>query len=260
MPDILSIDMTLLDWGIFLVAGITTGIINTLAGSGSLITLPIFIFVCGLPAPIANGTNRIGVLLQSGVGLATYVKSGKETFDGASWLVTPTILGAILGAFIAVELNEETMNLVLGALMVGMFFVLLMKPSRWIHEHPVATYKNRQPLTIGAFFMIGVYGGFIQAGVGIFLLMGLVLISRYRLSSGNGIKLLIVFLYCIPSLAVFFWFDQVHIGYGLAMAVFQAFGAWLAVRWVIHFKNADVWIHRLLILIVAVAASKFLIW
>ena len=65
MPDILSIDMTLLDWGIFLVAGITTGIINTLAGSGSLITLPIFIFVCGLPAPIANGTNRIGVLLQS---------------------------------------------------------------------------------------------------------------------------------------------------------------------------------------------------
>ena len=134
--------MTLLDWGIFLVAGITTGIINTLAGSGSLITLPIFIFVCGLPAPIANGTNRIGVLLQSGVGLATYVKSGKETFDGASWLVTPTVLGAILGAFIAVELNEETMNLVLGALMVGMFFVLLMKPSRWIHEHPVATHKT----------------------------------------------------------------------------------------------------------------------
>ena len=217
-------------------------------------------FLCGLPAPIANGTNRVGVLLQSGVALATYRKSSSTIFDGASWLVTPTVLGAIVGTFIAVELDEETMSLVLGGLMVFMFFVLLLKPSKWIHEMPVAHHRRKHPLTILAFFLIGIYGGFIQAGVGIFLLVGLVLISRYRLSSGNGVKLLIVFLYCIPSLAIFFWFDQVHLGYGLAMAVFQALGAWIAVKWVIHFQRADIWIHRLLIVIVAVAASKFLIW
>jgi len=257
LPDIWSIDLSFWEWVLFVVAGIVTGIINTLAGSGSLITLPIFVFVCGLPAPLANGTNRVGVLLQTGVGLATYRKSGKASFEGGTWLVVPTVLGAIAGSLIAVELNEETMHMVLGGLLVFMLVILIAKPSRWIHEMPVDLLKNRHPLTLLAFFIIGLYGGFIQAGVGIFLLAALVLISRYTLTSGNGMKLLIVFLFGIPSLAVFLWYGQVHMGYGLAMAVFQAFGAWLAVKWVIHFKNADVWIHRLLILIVAVAALKF---
>jgi uncharacterized membrane protein YfcA len=257
LPDIWSIDLSFWEWALFVVAGIGTGIINTLAGSGSLITLPIFVFVCGLPAPLANGTNRVGVLLQTAVGLTTYKKSGRASFEGATWLVLPTISGAIVGSLIAVDLDEDTMHMVLGVLLLFMLVVLIAKPSRWIHEMPVELHRNRHPLTMLAFFAIGLYGGFIQAGVGIFLLAALVLISRYTLSSGNGMKLLIVFLFGIPSLAVFFWYGQVHLGYGLAMAVFQAFGAWLAVKWVIHFKNADVWIHRLLIVIVAAAALKF---
>jgi len=253
-----SIDLSAWEWALFVVAGVLTGIINTLAGSGSLITLPIFVFICGLPAPIANGTNRIGVLLQSGVGLATYRAVKKDVFEGAPWLVVPTILGAIVGSLIAVDLDEATMNAVLGGLLLFMLIVLLVNPGRWIHEMPVDHTKSKHPLTLLAFFVIGIYGGFIQAGVGVFLLAAMVLINRYSLSAGNGMKLLIVFLYCIPTLGVFIWFDQVHFGYGLAMAVFQAFGAWMSVKWIVHFKNADVWIHRLLILVVAAAALKFL--
>jgi len=254
----LGIDLSAAEWLLFLVAGIGTGIINTLAGSGSLITLPIFVFICGLPAPVANGTNRIGVLLQSGVGLATYRKRDALDLAGTPHLLVAIILGAIVGAFIAVDLNEETMNFVLGGLMAFMLVVLILKPSRWIHDQPMDPARSKHPLSLVAFFLIGVYGGFIQAGVGIFLLAGLVLISRFTLRSGNGIKLLVVFLYSIPSLAVFFWFDQVHIGYGLAMAVFQALGAWIGVRWIVQFENADVWIHRILIVAVAAAAFKFL--
>lgn len=258
MDGFLGIDLSTAEWLLFLVAGVGTGIINTLAGSGSLITLPIFVFICGLPAPVANGTNRIGVLLQSGVGLATYRKRGVLDLAGTPRLLTAIIAGAVVGALIAVDLNEETMNLVLGILMVVMFIVLILKPSRWIHDQPVDTARSNHPLSLLAFFAIGVYGGFIQAGVGIFLLAGLVLISRFTLKSGNGIKLLVVFLYSIPSLAVFFWFDQVHIGYGLAMAVFQALGAWIGVRWIVQFDQADVWIHRILMVAVAAAAIKFL--
>ena len=259
MPDLFSIDLSLLDWIIFMVAGVVAGIINTLAGSGSLITLPIFVFLCGLPAPIANGTNRVAVLFQSAVGLRAYQKSGAVSFEGSIWLVIPTVIGAILGSLVAVDLSEETMNLVLGLLMVFMMIVLLIKPSKWIHDLPVATHRNKHPLTITTFFLIGVYGGFIQAGVGIFLLAGLVLISQYTLRSGNGVKLLIVLIFAIPTLAVFLWFNQVHLGYGLAMALFQAIGAYLAVKFVVHIKNADLWIHRLLIAIVAVSAVKFLL-
>jgi len=257
--ELFSFDLSVVDWIIFAVAGVVTGVINTLAGSGSLITLPIFVFLCGLPAPVANGTNRIGVLIQSGVALQTYRKTHATSFEGSIWLVIPAVAGALIGSRFAVDLDEETMRTVLGLLMLFMMVVLVVKPSRWLHEQPVDLHRGKHPLTLAVFFLIGVYGGFIQAGVGIFLLTALVLINRYSLSSGNGIKLLIVLAYGIPATAIFFLHGQVHIGYGLAMAVFQGSGAWLAVKWVARFEDADKWIHRLLILIVAISAAKFLL-
>ncbi len=241
----------------FAVGGILAGVINTLAGSGSLITLPIFVFICGLPAPVANGTNRIGALIQSAVGLRGFQRKGITSFEGAWWLVIPSIAGAIVGSRIAVGLSVEAMNYAIGGLMVFMFFFLLVKPGRWLHEKPRDLARNRNPLTLLVFFGIGIYGGFIQAGVGIFLLAGLVLAAGYTLRSANGVKLLIVFVYCIAALAIFFYHDQVHLVYGFAMALFQAIGAWLAVRFVARVPDADVWIHRLLVLIVAVAAVRF---
>lgn len=257
MEDLFTLDLGLAETLLFAVAGIVTGIINTLAGSGSLITLPIFIFLCGLPAPVANGTNRIGALIQSAVAVRSYQKSGAASFEGTGWLVAPAVLGAILGSQIAADLNEQVMNYTIGGLMVFMLLVLLVKPKRWIRASEVDQKRLKSPTSLVVFFLIGVYGGFIQAGVGIFLLAALVLVSKYSLSAGNGIKLLIVLAFSIPALIVFFLHNQVHIGYGIAMAVFQSVGAWLAVRFVAQVPNADIWIHRLLILCVAAAAIKF---
>ena len=257
MHDLFTIDLSFWNAVLFVAAGVLTGVINTLAGSGSLITLPIFIFVCGLPAPVANGTNRIGALLQSAVAIQAYRRTGMASFEGVAWLVVPAILGAVVGSRIAAELDARVMNYTIGGLMVFMLLVLLVNPARWIRESAVDQARLRSPLSIVVFFLIGMYGGFIQAGVGIFLLAGLVLVSQYSLRAGNGVKLLIVFAFTIPSLIVFFLHDQVHIGYGLAMAVFQSAGAWLAVRYVVRLPRANVWIHRLLVAIVAAAAVKF---
>ncbi|MBK8968983.1 MAG: sulfite exporter TauE/SafE family protein [Lewinellaceae bacterium] len=257
MDSLFQFDLTVAETLLFIVGGIATGIINTLAGSGSLITLPIFVFLCGLPAPVANGTNRIGVIFQTIVGVRGFKKMGITSFTGSTWLIVPSVAGAIVGSRIAVELNEKWMDYTLGALMVFMFFVLLLKPERWIRESEADTRRNRHPLSILSFFLIGVYGGFIQAGVGIFLLAALVLIGNYSLRAGNGIKLFIVLVFSLPALAVFLWYDQVHLGYGLAMAVFQSIGAWLGVRFVARVPDANVWIYRLLLAIVAVSAIKF---
>lgn len=259
MDTLFQIDLSLVEWLLFIVGGIATGVINTLAGSGSLITLPIFVFLCGLPAPIANGTNRIGVVIQTIVGVRGFQKRRLTSFAGAGWLIGPSVLGAIVGSRIAVELDEKWMNYSLGALMVFMFFVLLLKPERWIRESEVDMRRRRHPLSLLSFFLIGVYGGFIQAGVGIFLLAALVLVSNYSLKAGNGIKLLIVLAFSIPALFIFLWYNQVHFGYGLAMAVFQGLGAWLGVRFVAQAPNANVWIYRLLLAIVAVSAFKFFV-
>lgn len=259
MDTLFQFDLSLAEWLLFIIGGIATGVINTLAGSGSLITLPIFVFLCGLPAPVANGTNRIGVVIQAMVGVRGYSKMDANSFVGSTWLIVPAVFGALLGSRIAVELDERWMNYTLGALMVFMFFVLLLKPERWIRESAADTRRNRHPLSVTSFFLIGVYGGFIQAGVGIFLLAALVLIGKYSLRVGNGVKLLIVLAFTLPAFFVFLWYNQVHLGYGLAMAVFQGFGAWLGVRFAAQVPNANVWIYRLLIAIVAVSAIKFLL-
>lgn len=252
-------DLSPTGWILFAVAGVFTGIINTLAGSGSLITLPIFIFLCGLPAPIANGTNRIGVLIQSIVGVYSFQRSGKLETKGAPWLLVPIVLGGILGAVVATDLNEQAMNYTIGGLMIFMLFTLLLDTKRWIKESDVDVSRNKKPLSLLIFFAIGFYGGFIQAGVGIFLLAALVLAARYSLVAANGIKLLVVLVITVPALVIFIGYGQVHFIFGLLMAVFQAIGAVIGVRVIAKIPNANVWIHRLLIVIVIVSAAKFFV-
>ena len=252
----MTFDLSLLDFLLFAFAGVSCGLINTLAGSGSLITLPVFIFICGLPAPVANGTNRVGVLFQGMVGAHGFFKRDPASFDGIWWLVVPSVLGAIAGSRIAVGLDEQTMNYTLGGLMIFMFFVLLFKPERWIRESAPDAGRRRHPLTLFAFFLIGIYGGFIQAGVGIFMLACLVLVGKYSLRAANGIKVLLVAIFTLPALAIFVYYDQVHWVYGLLMAVFQSFGAWLGVQFAARVPNANVWIYRLLLVVVAVSGVK----
>lgn len=258
IDNFLQADLSVWQWIMVILAGILTGIINTLAGSGSLITLPIFIFLCGLPAPVANGTNRIGALFQSATGVYGFWKSGVANFSASQWLVVPAILGAMLGAWIATTLDKESMFQAIGFLMVFMLVVLIVNPRRWIRESDASSSQNKRPLSIFIFFVIGIYGGFIQAGVGIMLLAGLVLMARYNLITANSIKLLIVLLFNIPVLAIFLWYNQVDIGWGVVMAICQSIGAVIGVRFAARVPNANVWIHRLLIIIVCVSAIRFL--
>lgn len=245
---------------LFAIAGVVAGIINTLAGSGSLITLPIFMFLCGLPADIANGTNRVGIIFQSAIGLRGFQKSAKVNYENSTWIVAPAVLGALIGAWLASEMSAKQMKLVIGGLMVVMLAVLLINPKRWIRESDPETRNNKRALSILIYFAIGIYGGFIQAGVGIFLLAAIVLVSKYSLKDGNGIKLLVILAFAIPTLAVFCWHNQVHFGYGIAMAVCQSIGAVLGVKFATKVPNANVWIHRLLIAILIVAAAKIFLF
>lgn len=245
-----------LTWLLFAIAGITAGVINTLAGSGSLITLPIFMFLCGLPADIANGTNRVAVIFQSAIGLRGFQKSGEVNYADSGWIVIPAVAGALIGAWLASEMSARQMTNVIGGLMVVMLVVLTVNPKRWLRESDPSTRNNRSIGSLLAYFAIGIYGGFIQAGVGIFLLLTLVMVSKYSLKEANGVKLLVVLGFAIPTLVVFVLNNQVHFAYGLAMAIFQSIGAVVGVQCATRIPNANVWIHRLLIVILMAAATK----
>jgi uncharacterized membrane protein YfcA len=257
--DWLSVDLNGWQILLFMVVGILTGIINTLAGSGSLITLPIFIFMCDLSPSVANGSNRIGVFLQSLVATNKYVKEKPGLFNNSWGLFIPSIIGSLIGSKIAVDIDEKTMNYTIGFLMVFMLFLLILKPEKWLIADKKTTKNELGLLSIATYFFIGFYGGFLQAGVGFFLMAGLVLVSKYSLSQSNGLKLALVLAFTAPALLLFMYYGKIHYGYGILMGIFQSIGAWLGVNYITKIPNANTWIYRLLIVIVFASAIKFFI-
>jgi len=210
------------------VAGFVAGFINTLAGTGSLITLPVLILL-GLPATVANGTNRLGVLMQNIVAVTTFRNRGALDITGSWKLVVPAVVGSVLGARLAVDIDQRMMRNVIGVLMLVMLGIMLLKPERWIAEH-ASPRAPRLSIEVPVFFAIGVYGGFLQAGVGIFLLAALVLGAGFNLVGANGVKNLIVLAVTVVAIPVFMLHDQVQWTLGLLLGTGQAVGAWVAAR------------------------------
>lgn len=241
-----------------LVGGTIAGIINTLAGSGSLVTLPILVFL-GLPAHIANGTNRVGILIQSAVGVATFKKQGALELKGTGWFLIPALIGASIGALVATDIGEAATNLTIGILMVIMFVLTLIEPKKWLREVSERT-QGRPPMwLLLVFVVIGFHGGFLQAGVGVTLLVGLVLGAGFSLVEANGVKMMIAFCFSGVALILFGMKGMVHWPFGLLMAVGQALGAFLAARYLSSKPEAAVWVRRLLLVVILIGIGRFLI-
>jgi uncharacterized protein len=229
-------------------AGALAGFVNTLTGSGSLVALAALVFA-GLPAPVANGTNRLGVLVQSLVGAATFWRRGKLHVPGSGWFMAPAVVGAGLGAWLATDLDQVLMERVLGGVMVLMLGIIIYKPQKWLREKSEAA-QNRTLLNALIFAAVGFYGGFIQAGIGIFLMVALVLNAKFNTQEATVLKITIVLLLTVPALLVFVGHGQVHWQYGLALAAGQSLGAWLAARFALGHPQAALWTHRLLVAVV----------
>lgn len=237
------------------VAGFAAGFINTLAGSGSLITLPLLIFL-GLPANVANGTNRVAILLQNTVAVTSFRRQKMLNWRRALILGAPAALGAIVGAQIAVDLDEQTMRHVIGILMVIMLVVVIVRPKRWLEGRMAADGERTTIVQMITFFGIGMYGGFIQAGVGVFLLAGLVLSAGYDLVRANAVKVLIVLCFTAFALVIFVLNDQVDWFIGLILALGNMSGAWIASRMAV--KRGAKFVRWLLIAVLIVSAVMLL--
>ncbi|MCW5877998.1 MAG: sulfite exporter TauE/SafE family protein [Anaerolineales bacterium] len=225
-------------------AGFICGVINTLAGSGSLISLPILIFL-GLPAPVANGTNRVGILLQNLAAGWSFKQSRVLDLRGALVLSVPAVLGSILGASVAVNLNEELMERVIGAVMLLMLVILILRPERWLQGSLLELASRLDWKQSASMFVIGAYGGFIQAGVGVFLLAALVLSVGYDLVRANAVKIIIILAFSLSSLLVFSNNSQVDWGMGLLLGLGNMLGGWVAARLAVN-KGAN-WVRWVVI-------------
>jgi len=230
--------------------GFISGFINTLAGSGSLLSLPMLMFI-GLEPNVANGTNRIAILLQSLVGVGSFKQQKVLDFKQGLWLSLPTIVGSIIGAQLAVNLDKEMMRRAIGGLLIVMFFLIVLKPNAWVKGQAGKIAAKPGILQLVIFFFIGIYGGFIQAGVGFFLLAGLVLGAGLDLVKANAVKILIVLLYTPFAFAVFVINNQIDYKAGLILAAGSMLGAWVAARFAVGWGTNAVRYFLLVILVLA---------
>lgn len=247
-----------MEWYIYpvlIAAGIIAGFINTLAGSGSLITLPLLMFI-GLPANIANATNRIGIILQSAVGSFSFRHNKIFEFREGIWLAVPATAGSLVGALAAVKLDSKTMEIFIGGLLLFMFFIVLYKPEKWISEKAGHIDGRPKLWQIVIFFLIGLYGGFIQAGVGFLLLAGLVLGAGLNLTKANALKVFIVLIYSLAALLVFILNNQVDYVAGFTLAAGSMIGAFIGTR--VAVKRGPKIVRVILLVIIAAAAMKYI--
>lgn len=237
-----------------LLGGLAAGIINTLAGNGSAITLSLLIFT-GLPADVANATNRIGALVQTftAVGSLRRTKRTKKLFRDSVWFIIPSVIGSVIGALIAVEIDPKLLRYIIGAIMLVLLITILTNPKKWQRSTDTSR-KHKTVLNWILIFMIAVYGGFLQMGIGIMLLATLVLIAHYSLRDANIIKLLLALIFVLPAFIVFLFSGDIVWLPGAILAIGQGVGAFIGARYILFLPMANTIIRWLLIAILSISS------
>jgi uncharacterized protein len=232
-------------------AGLVAGALNVLAGGGSFLTLPLLLFL-GLPAAEANGTNRVGVVIQSVGAVWGFHRHGVLDWRWALWVSVPALAGAALGTWAALVIPDLAFRRILAIAMLAMTLWTVGGPS----FGPQALQRSAgHPLVVLGFFVVGLYGGFLQAGVG-FLVLAVTSYAGLDLVRGNAVKMLSVLALTILSLAMFAGAGAVDWGYGLALGAGNLAGSLIGVRLAVLRGHA--WLQR--VVTVTVVAFAILLW
>ena len=250
-------DLTWFDALALVAVGVVSGALNVLAGGGSFLALPLLIFL-GLPPAVANGTNRVAIVVQNMGAVWRFRRHG--LFD-PSWIplaAGPAALGGVLGTWAAIEIGDEAFRRVLAGLMVIATLWILWDPLSGrrgsLRAAPGGVPQGgRRAAFVAAFFAVGLYGGFVQAGIG-FLLAAVATWAGLDLVRGNALKVLVVLLLTPISLAIFAWSGRVDWLVGLPLAAGHLLGALAGVRWTV--LKGHVWIKRFLTATVIAFAIK----
>jgi uncharacterized membrane protein YfcA len=248
-------DLNLFSGALVLVAGFIAGFINTIAGGGSMLTLP-SLMLMGMPADIANATNRIGVLLQGVAGAHGFYRHGKLQPRDIAPLLLPALLGSLAGALLASYLPREVLKPALLLTMLVMALLMLVQPS--IVAPPPGTPVRRlreSRAALFGLFMAGLYGGFVQAGVGFILIAALAGGLRYDLVRSNALKMAITAALTVIALLVFVLRDQVLWIPGLLLSAGTVAGASLSVKFAIAVPQSVLkWVLFVMVLLSCGAA------
>lgn len=243
-----------LDLLLLLGAGVVAGIINSMAGGGSFLILPLLIGL-GLPAGVANGTSRLAALTQSAAALATFHRRGVRAHGLSARLAAPMIGGALLGSWSATLLDDRLFRPLIGVTLLAWAVILLVKPDRFLRPPD----EEREPNWIAYLLatVVGIYGGFLQAGVGFPLIALLTGYLGYDLVRANSVKVTLVMAYTFVALPMFVLAGQVAWAPAIVVAIGTVVGAWVGARWQLK-KGASV--VRWFVLVMVLVSGVAMLW
>ncbi|MEJ2071582.1 MAG: sulfite exporter TauE/SafE family protein [Syntrophobacterales bacterium] len=230
-------------------AGFSLGLINALAGSGSAVTLPLLVFL-GLSPSVANGTNRIPIVLGRIASLVAFQRAGVIDWPRALLLALPSLAGTLLGAYVASLVQAKAMGVIITVTVIGTLILVLTNTRTLLREESVSHLRLvwwHYPF----FFLVGVWAGFIVLDSSVFFLLLLVLAVGYDLKEANAVKAVVAFLCIAVSLVIFVDTGEIDWHYGLLLTVGSLPGSWLGA--VLATKEwVKVWVYRLLIIAISV--------
>lgn len=235
--------------------GVIAGFLNVLAGGGSLLTLPLLIFF-GLPAATANGTNRVAIFCQNIFAITGFKRQGVFPIRLALLCMPPALLGSYLGANLAINVDEMLFRRLLALIMVGVLLFMVFDPMQRFRRQERPMTPMRTLVLIVSFFGVGLYGGFVQAGVG-FLIITALLVHGLDLVRINAVKVLVIFAFTAVALGVFVLHGQVDYILGFSLAAGNSVGGWIATHYAV--KKGHEWIKRFVIITVLVFALRLLL-
>ncbi len=228
-----------------LLVGVVAGFFNVTAGGGSTLTLPLLMLVGGLPGPVANGTNRVAIIVQNLVAVPTFRKGGVRGMRATLPLIACALPGTLLGAYLGVTISDELFRRVLGVVMISLAAIIVFSGRRGT-DRADELFEMRSPWTRLAFAAIGFYAGFIQAGVGFLIIFALSGIEHLPLVRVHALKVGIVLALQLAALPVFLAGDAVNWGLGLLLAAGLATGGFVGAK--VTMKGSETLLRALLAL------------
>ena len=242
-----------LPYVLLIVLGFIAGFLNTVAGGGTLLTLPILIFM-GLPAPVAQGTNRIAILLQTFTAVKGFKSKGVSTYPFSLYIGISALIGSVIGAYFALDFEGKSFNRMLAVVMIMVLILTVYNPTK--NNLNLTEKLTGKPLIISiiVFFFLGIYGGLINAGIGFLMLLALPFINGMNLLRSNATKVFVVFIYTIGATIVFAFNDKIDYALAAVLSIGNVSGAWFGSRWSV--KKDEKVIKMLLVITVTALAIK----
>ncbi len=236
---------------ILIVIGLMAGIINTLAGGGSNLSLPA-LMMCGLPADVANATNRVGVLMQCITATRGFYKHDKIEAAAVKDSFAPLFVGGLVGAIAASYINVELLKpMLLGTMIAVSLWVVLKSDIQTEGQSKIKSCFDSK-LSLLATFAAGFYGGFVQAGVGFVLLATFVGLLNYDLLRANAMKVVATAIFTSIALLVFIFRDQIAWLPGILLGLGSMVGAQLAVKFALDIQAKTL---KIMVLVMTVFVS-----